>query len=77
MTDARGRSPKKKKVTREQWLVLALKTLAAKGIDAVKIDLEQIADLTNRLSSRALVSSLITLAYTVMMLSRQRLRWRS
>ena len=38
MTDARGRSPKKKKVTREQWLVLALKTLADKGIDAVKID---------------------------------------
>ncbi len=34
------------------------------AIDAVKIDLGLIADLSNRLSSRALVSSLITLAQT-------------
>lgn len=34
------------------------------AIDAVKIDLSLIADLSNRLSSRALVSSLITLAQT-------------
>ncbi len=34
------------------------------AIDAVKIDLHLIADLTNRMSSRALVSSLITLAQT-------------
>ncbi len=34
------------------------------AIDAVKIDLHLISDLTNRLSSRALVSSLITLAQT-------------
>lgn len=41
-----------------------LELLPRYAIDAVKIDLEQIADLTNRLSSRALVSSLITLAQT-------------
>ena len=34
------------------------------AIDAVEIDLHLISDLTNRLSSRALVSSLITLAQT-------------
>ena len=34
------------------------------AIDAVKIDLNLISDLSNRLSSRALVSSLITLAKT-------------
>ncbi len=34
------------------------------AIDAVKVDLNLIADLSNRLSSRALVSSLITLAKT-------------
>ncbi len=41
-----------------------LELLPRYAIDAVKIDLGQIADLTNRLSSRALVSSLITLAQT-------------
>ncbi len=41
-----------------------LELLPRYAIDAVKIDLAQIADLTNRLSSRALVSSLITLAQT-------------
>lgn len=41
-----------------------LELLPRYAIDAVKIDLDQIADLTNRLSSRALVSSLITLAQT-------------
>jgi EAL domain-containing protein (putative c-di-GMP-specific phosphodiesterase class I) len=41
-----------------------LELLPRFAIDAVKIDLHLIADLTNRLSSRALVSSLITLAQT-------------
>lgn len=41
-----------------------LELLPRYAIDAVKIDLHQIADLTNRLSSRALISSLITLAQT-------------
>lgn len=41
-----------------------LELLPRYAIDAVKIDLAQVADLTNRLSSRALVSSLITLAQT-------------